>query len=183
MGNERLKMRKIVLFIAMSLDGYIADTDGKVDWLVGQDSDVEGDDSYADFVNNVDTVIMGWTTYHQIVTDLSPGEWVYDNLQSYVITHRDCSPKSNVTFVSENPCTLVNSLKQKNGKDIWICGGADIVHQLMQNNLIDKYHISVIPTILGSGIRLFDVIDQKTDLRLITSKNSNGIVELVYQKR
>ncbi len=68
-------MRKIVLFIAMSLDGYIADTDGKVDWLVGQDSDVEGDDSYADFVNNVDTVIMGWTTYHQIVTDLSPGEW------------------------------------------------------------------------------------------------------------
>ncbi len=52
-------MRKIVLFIAMSLDGYIADTDGKVDWLVGQDSDVEGDDSYADFVNNVDTVIMG----------------------------------------------------------------------------------------------------------------------------
>ena len=176
-------MRKIVLFIAMSLDGYIADTDVKVDWLVGQDSDVEGDDSYADFVNNVDTVIMGWTTYHQIVTDLSPGEWVYDNLQSYVITHRDCSPKSNVTFVSENPCTLVNSLKQKNGKDIWICGGADIVHQLMQNNLIDKYHISVIPTILGSGIRLFDVIDQKTDLRLITSKNSNGIVELVYQKR
>ena len=176
-------MRKIVLFIAMSLDGYIADTDGKVDWLVGQDSDVEGDDSYADFVNNVDTVIMGWTTYHQIVTDLSPGEWVYDNLQSYVITHRDCSPKSNVTFVSENPCTLVNSLKQKNGKDIWICGGADIVHQLMQNNLIDKYHISVIPTILGNGIRLFDVIDQKTDLRLITSKNSNGIVELVYQKR
>ena len=176
-------MRKIVLFIAMSLDGYIADTDGKVDWLVGQDSDVEGDDSYADFVNNVDTVIMGWTTYHQIVTDLSPGEWVYDNLQSYVITHRDCSPKSNVTFVSENPCTLVNSLKQKNGKDIWICGGADIVHQLMQNNLIDKYHISVIPTILGNGIRLFDVINQKTDLRLITSKNSNGIVELVYQKR
>ena len=176
-------MRKIVLFIAMSLDGYIADMDGKVDWLAGQDSNVEGDDSYADFINSVDTVIMGWTTYHQIVTDLSPGEWVYDNLQSYVITHRDCSPKSNVTFVSENPCTLVNSLKQKNGKDIWICGGADIVHQLMQNNLIDKYHISVIPTILGNGIRLFDVINRKTDLQLITSKSSNGIVELVYQKR
>jgi Dihydrofolate reductase len=78
---------------------------------------------------------------------------------------------------------LVNSLKQKNGKDIWICGGSDIVHQLMQNNLIDKYHISVIPTILGNGIRLFDVINRKTDLQLITSKSSNGIVELVYQKR
>ncbi len=126
---------------------------------------------------------MGWTTYHQIVTDLSPREWVYDNLQSYVITHRGYSSTSNIIFVSESPCMLVNSLKQKNGKDIWICGGADIVHQLMQNNLIDKYHISVIPTILGNGIRLFDVINRKTDLQLITSKSSNGIVELVYQKR
>lgn len=176
-------MRKIVLFIAMSLDGYIADTDSKVDWLAGQDNDAEGADSYADFVNSVDTVIIGWTTYHQIVTELSPGKWVYDNLQSYVITHRNYSPKSNITFVSESPCTLVNRLKQKNGRDIWVCGGADIVHQLMQNNLIDQYHISVIPTILGNGIRLFDVTDHKINLRLITSKSSNGIVELVYQKR
>lgn len=176
-------MRKIVLFIAMSLDGYIADTDGKVDWLTGQDKDIEIDESYADFVKSVDTVIMGWTTYHQVVTELSPGQWIYDNLQSYVITHKNCAPTNNITFVSESPCTLVDNLKQRNGKDIWICGGADIVHQLMQNNLIDKYHISIIPTILGNGIRLFDVMVQKTDLRFITSKNSNGIVELVYQKR
>ena len=176
-------MRKIVLFIAMSLDGYIADINGKVDWLAGQDSDVENADSYEDFVKSVDTVIMGWTTYHQIVTELSPGQWVYDNLQSYVITHRNCTSKSNVTFVSENPCTLVNGLRQKDGKDIWICGGARIVHQLMQNNLIDKYYISIIPTILGDGIRLFDVADKKIDLRFISSKSSNGIIELVYQKR
>ena len=73
--------------------------------------------------------------------------------------------------------------QQKDGKDIWICGGADIVHQLMQNNLIDKYYISIIPTILGNGIRLFDVTDKKIDLRFISSKSSNGIIELVYQKR
>lgn len=176
-------MRKIVLFIAMSLDGYIADADGRVDWLVGQDKDVETDDSYADFVKSIDTVIMGWTTYHQIVTELSPERWVYDNLQSYVITHKRCASTGNITFISESPCTLVNDLKQKSGRDIWICGGANIVHQLMQSNLIDKYHISVIPTILGNGIRLFDVMEQKTDLRLITTKNSNGIVELVYEKR
>lgn len=100
-----------------------------------------------------------------------------------MITHRDCAQDSNVTFVSEDPCTLVNGLKQKDGKDIWVCGGADIVHQLMQNNLIDIYSISIIPTILGNGIRLFDVIDQTIDLRFISSKSSNGIVELVYQKR
>lgn len=176
-------MRKTVLFIAMSLDGYIADTDGKVDWLTGQDNDAESDDSYTDFIKGVDTVIMGWKTYHQVTTELSPGQWVYNNLQSYVITHRECAPTSNITFISENPCTLINKLKQKNGKDIWICGGADIVRQLTLANLIDKYHISIIPTILGSGVRLFDTLAQKIDLRLITSKNSNGIVELVYQKR
>lgn len=65
-------MRKIVLFIAMSLDGYIADIDGKVDWLAGQDNDVESDDSYTDFVKTVDTVIMGWTTYRQIVEGYLP---------------------------------------------------------------------------------------------------------------
>ena len=176
-------MRKTVLFIAMSLDGYIADIDGNVGWLAGQDNDAESDDSYTDFIKGVDTVIMGWKTYHQVTTELSPGQWVYDNLQSYVITHRECTPTSNITFISENPCTLINELKQKNGRDIWICGGADIVRQLMLANLIDKYHISIIPTILGSGIRLFDTLAQKIDLRLITSKSSNGIVELVYQKR
>lgn len=176
-------MRKIVLFIAMSLDGYIADVDGKVDWLIGQDSDVESNDSYEDFVNSVDTIIMGWKTYHQVITELSPEQWVYDNLQSYVITHRKCTPKSNVMFVSKNPCVLVNELKQKSGKDIWICGGAYIVRQLIQDNLIDKYYISIIPTILGNGIRLFDVIDKKIDLRFISSKSSNGIVEVEYEKR
>ena len=175
-------MRKIVLFIAMSLDGYIADRNGKVDWLAGQDNGVDTEDSYGDFVKNIDTIIMGWTTYYQIITELSPGQWVYDNLQSYVITHRECTPKSNVTFVSENPCTLVNKLRQKDGKDIWICGGADIVHQLMQNNLIDTYYISIIPTLLGDGIRLFDAADNKIDLRFISSKSSNGIIELAYEK-
>lgn len=176
-------MRKIVLFIAMSLDGYIADTVGKVDWLVGQDDNIESDDSYSEFVKEIDTVVMGWKTYHQIVTELSPEQWVYANLQSYVITHRDYASTKNITFVSESPCTLVHRLKQEQGKNIWICGGADIIHQLMRDNLIDEYYISVIPTVLGNGIRLFDVMAQKIDLRFVTSRSSNGIVELVYQKR
>ena len=65
-------MRKVILYIAMSLDGFIADRDGKVDWLAGQDAIVESADSFPEFVKGVDTVIMGWRTYHQIVTELSP---------------------------------------------------------------------------------------------------------------
>lgn len=176
-------MRKVVLFIALSLDGFIADQNGKVDWLAGQDNDVETADSYADFEKSIDTVIMGWTTYHQVATELSPEKWVYENLQSYVVTHRDCPSTANITFVSTDPCSLVTELKNKDGKNIWICGGADIVRQLMQRNLIDIYHISVIPTILGDGIRLFHRLEQEIKLRLVTSKSSNGIMELIYQKR
>lgn len=65
-------MRKVILYIARSLDGFIADRNGRVGWLTGQDAGVESADSFPEFVNGVDTVIMGWRTCHQIVTDLSP---------------------------------------------------------------------------------------------------------------
>lgn len=65
-------MRKIVLYIAMSLDGYIADANGGVSWLRGQDPDNESEGSYPEFVRDIDTVVMGWETYHQVITELSP---------------------------------------------------------------------------------------------------------------
>ena len=80
-------MRRICLFIAMSLDGYIADSKGGVDWLVGQGNDDENIDAYSDFAKNIDTVLMGWNTYHQIITELSPNEWVYNDFTTYVITN------------------------------------------------------------------------------------------------
>lgn len=67
-------MRKVILFIAMSLDGYIADRNGKVDWLNSQDDHVENLNTYSIFIEGVDTVVMGWNTYHQIITELSPKE-------------------------------------------------------------------------------------------------------------
>ena len=70
----------------MSLDGYIADSTGGVDWLTGQ-SDDDSIDTYGDFVKDIDIVLMGWNTYHQIVTELSPDKWVYDDFTTYVITH------------------------------------------------------------------------------------------------
>ncbi len=71
-------MRNVVLFIAMSLDGFIADSHGNVDWLQGQSDDVETMDTYSVFIKDIDTVVIGWKTYHQIVTELSPEAWVYD---------------------------------------------------------------------------------------------------------
>lgn len=174
------------MFIAMSLDGYIADREGKVDWLAGQDGRAEKEDSYGAFEKGIDTVIMGWRTYRQVVTELSPERWVYDNLQSYVITHGEHPsdfPAADITFVQNSPCALVRELKKREGKDIWICGGADIVRQLMGEGLIDRYHISVIPTILGGGIPLFHAMEREIKLCLVVVKNCNGIVELVYERR
>ena len=73
-------MRRIILFIAMSLDGYIADEKGGVDWLSDIQTEENGENSYSHFIKEIDTVVTGWNTYHQIVTELSPGEWVYKGL-------------------------------------------------------------------------------------------------------
>ena len=176
-------MKKISLFIAMSLDGYIADKYGKVDWLVSHSNDEEMIDTYGKFIENIDTVVMGYNTYQQIINELSPNEWVYEGLTSYVITHQELTSKENIIFTNEMPVSLVRKLQQETGKGIWICGGASIVQQLIKEDVIDEYYITVIPTILGSGIRLFDNIDQKIKLKLTKSQSYNGMVDLVYTKR
>ena len=176
-------MRKVVLFIAMSLDGYIADLNGSVDWLNGQRDEVENEDTYSEFVKDIDTVVMGWKTYYQVVTELSPSEWVYSDFISYVITHKERTSTDKIRFIHESPSNLVRRLKEEDGKDIWICCGASIVQQLMQDGLIDKFYISIIPTILGSGVRLFGPLDVELKLKLMENRNYNGIMEVIYEKR
>lgn len=176
-------MRQVVLFIAMSLDGYIADHEGKVDWLGGQGDAGEMTDTYSEFVEHVDTVVMGWNTYHQVITELSPEKWVYSGLDSYVVTHKECPATEMIRFTDENPCSLIKMLKEENGKNIWICGGADIIRQLMAEDLIDVYYISVIPTLLGRGIRLFQDGNKEIPLKLIRTQSYDGITDLVYVRR
>lgn len=175
-------MRNAVLYIAMSLDGYIADKNGKVDWLDGQ-GDEENVDTYSAFVKDVDTVVMGWNTYHQVVSELSPDEWVYQDLTSYVITHRVQPSTEKIKFVDSDPCDLVRKLKREPGKKIWICGGGKIIHSLMRGGLVEEYHIAVIPTLLGGGIRLFEEMPQEVKLRLTDTRVYNGITELIYIRR
>ena len=176
-------MRKVTLFIAMSLDGYIADKDGGVDWLNGQEEDGENMDTYSEFIKTIDTIIMGWNTYHQVITELSPEEWVYPEQISYVITHREIPSTERIRFTSESPCDLVKRLREEEGNGIWICGGANIVRQLMETDLIDTLHISVIPTLLGDGVRLFGPLEKEQKLRLVKTQSYNGITDLVYEKR
>ena len=187
--NQRRKieewkhMREISLFIAMSLDGYIADSRGSVDWLNGQTEDGEMLDTYSLFVRDVDTVVMGWNTYHQIVTELSPEQWVYESMKTYVFTHSKHPSSEEICFTDREPEELLRELRQQAGKKIWVCGGANLVGQLREKGMIDEYYISVIPTLLGSGIRLFEEKSTEQRLELVSTQNYNGIVELVYKRR
>lgn len=177
-------MRKVNLFIAMSLDGYIADSEGGVDWLGGQGEESEDVDVYSAFIKDIDTVLMGWKTYHQIVTELSPEEWIYHNLKTYVFTHKEHKSTKNVQFINRDPADLITSLREKDGKDIWICGGANLIQQMVKEDLIDCYYITIIPTILGFGIRLFDnLAGKELELKLIKTQTYNGMTDLVYVRR
>lgn len=175
-------MRKIVLFIAMSLDGYIADANGGIDWLGGENAGEDDMVSYQEFIRDIDTVIMGARTYHQLVTELSPGEWVYPDFTSYVVTHRPKKDTDHIRFTDEHPVQLARRLQAETGRDIWICGGAEIVKQLVQADMIDKYYINMMPTILGGGIRLFDTTEKEIKLKLLQTKSYNGITDLVYER-
>lgn len=174
-------MRKVVLYIAMSLDGYIADQTGSVAWLDGDGSDPENFGSYPEFINTVDTVIMGNRTYQQITTELSPESWPYTGMQSYVLTHHKQSDQCEIHFVDAPIGTLLSSLKQQDGKNIWLCGGADILNQALKANMVDELTISILPTLLGGGIRLFPADETMKSLTLISHRSYNGIVDLVYR--
>ncbi len=175
-------MRKIILYIATSLDGYIADRDGSVDWLTG-DGSGEDSDSYAKLLERADTVLLGWNTYHQIVTQLSPERWVYDGLESYVFTHRPLPSVPGITFTAADPRALVRELKARPGKDIWLCGGAALTQTLAAAGLIDRYELTVIPTLLGGGVPLFGALPEERKLHLLHTAVHNGMTELVYVPR
>lgn len=176
-------MKKICLFIAMSLDGYIADSKGGVDWLKGQGDGGEDVDPYSEFVKNIDTILMGWNTYHQVVTELSPDEWIYGDFTTYVITHNEKASSENIRFLNMDPAELVKRLRAESGKNIWICGGANLIRQLVNEDLIDCYYITVIPTLLGSGIRLFEGGKGEIRLKLLDTRSYNGMTDLIYVRR
>lgn len=176
-------MRNVVLFIAMSLDGCIAAPDGSVGWLGGQDANGNDTVSYERFFAGVSDIVMGYTTYHQLKTELCPEAWPYAGRTVYVLTHRAPEAAEGVVFTGEPIEALLTRLKAQEGGEIWVCGGASVVHQCMRQGLIDRYHINMIPTILGDGIRLFGTQEQEIPLRLLSTEHYNGIVDLVYMKR
>lgn len=167
-------MRKVILFIASSLDGYIARTSGSVDWLF-----TDQDYGYTDFLAGVDTILMGRRTYEQV---LSFGEYPYKDIQGYVFSKvRAGETDEHVTFISGDPAGFVEGLKSSTGKDIWLVGGAAVIQLFMVHDLIDEFMIFVHPIILGKGIPLFHA---PVPTRTLSFQNcrafDTGLVRLTY---
>lgn len=174
--------RRVVLYIATSLDGYIARDNGAIDWLEGDNSEPESDLGYEKFYEGIDTVILGRTTYEQVINELSPDEWPYKDKEGFVVTTKNINNQKNITFVKEDIGYFVKELKQKQGKDIWIIGGAELVDGLIKENLIDDYMITIMPIILGEGIPLFKEKNPEIRLTLKESQSYNGAVMMHYRR-
>ncbi len=174
------KERKVVLYIATSLDGYIADERGDISWLSIVETPGE-DYGYGEFIKSVDTVIMGRKTYDKI---LSFGiEFPHRDKECYIITRQQKPPDGNITFYNGDMGELIKKLKEKSGKDIFIDGGAQVVNELMKLDLIDEYIISIIPIFLGSGIRLFEQGRPQMNLKLKSCKDfPSGLVQMNYER-
>ncbi len=173
---------KVVLYISMSLDGFIATNDDDLSWLSRVEK--EGEDyGYTDFMETVDTYIVGRRTY-EVILKLTGGIFPQAKKYTcYVLSRVSRKGENGVHFYNGEIEDLINKLKSEKGKDIYCDGGGQIVQLLMEKNLIDEYIISIIPIILGDGKRLFLGGTPPIDLIAKPSKQfESGLVQLHYVK-
>ncbi len=174
--------RKVILYIATSIDGFIADSNGEIAWLDTGVKNEEVDTSYDHFYQQVDTVILGRTTFDQVTTELSPNYYPYADSITYCLTSQKRENTDKIIFTDQSIVDLVKQLKKSNGRDIFIVGGASIIQPLVERNLIDEYILATIPIILGKGIPLFHPIKNPVALKPISTQLLNHIIYRTYQK-
>jgi dihydrofolate reductase len=169
-------MAKIILYVAASLDGYIARKDESLDWLPTP----EGHDfGYKDFLSGIGITLMGNKTYQLTKTF---GEFEYPDKQNYIFSRSAHAPEPHITWISENPADFTRRLKAEATTDIWLIGGGEIVKILYEAALIDELHLTQIPVILGDGIPLWPTNHRETKLEVIEVIDfGSGVVQGRYK--
>lgn len=180
-GGVQTSPRKIIAYIATSVDGYIARPDGGVDWLNRpQPKDGYGMDA---FVRSIDTVLWGRKTYDFAVK--MGGVGAYGNVKHYAFSRQPPSdPLPEVEFVSEPIPEFVGKLRAREGKNVWMMGGASIIASFLDCGGIDEFSIHVIPVMIGEGIPLVAPRHRNIPLELISAPSfPDGVVHLHYAVR
>src|SRR5690606_3842341 len=177
------RMRKLSLFIAMSLDGYIAKPNDDLSFL--NIVEQEGEDyGYTEFTNEVDTLIVGRKTYDYVLKEIGPSH--YDNGQRdvYVITRTERPQVGRTMFYTGDITHLVKRLKSENGKNIYCDGGAELINELLKIDVIVELIISVIPIMIGDVIKLFQDGRSEQLLQLVQVKTYKARMrQLDYTKK
>ena len=169
--------RKLVLYIAISLDGYIATEDDSLEWLFKIEG--EGDNGYSEFYNTVDTILIGRRTYDWII-EKEKGEFPYKNKKCYVFSKSENDKNENVEFISQDVAEFTNKIKRLDGGNIWLVGGGDLLHSFIKEKLVDEFIITIAPILIGHGIPLFNKNDFELDLKLKGMRTFNQFAELHY---
>ncbi|MCU1220917.1 MAG: hypothetical protein JWN42_2114 [Candidatus Angelobacter sp.] len=170
-------MRKIILALGISIDGYIARRDGTFDFLF-----MPKDFSMAEFFKSIDTGIMGRKTYDVAKAQSESG--FGPKIKTYVLS-RTLPPgeREGKTFVNLAPQALVEKIRQLKGKDIWLMGGGEIARDFLSADLVDELHLGLVPVLLGEGLPLFPSGFPQRNFELIENKSfSRGLISLKYKR-
>jgi dihydrofolate reductase len=176
-------MSNITLYIASSLDGYIADKNGSVVWLEEIPNPDNTDYGYAEFLEEIDTVVMGRTTYEQVLR--FGGDWPYIHQHTVIVSSdKSYQPRTqNTTVLSTLHRSVIEKLRSQSHKGIWLVGGGQLVSAFLKLHAIDRMMLFVMPRMLGSGIRLFPEESPSISFKLDKVSNYNsGVVLLDYKK-
>ena len=174
-----MEKRKVKVYIAVSLDGYIAHSDGNIDWL---DSVARPDEDYgyAAFIETIDTVIMGRKTYEKVLS--FGGDFPHAGRDCYVLSRTERPSEGQIHFYSGSPDNLLDQIRSRRGKDIFIDGGSEAIDLFREKGLIDSYTVSIIPILLGEGIPLFKESKAELPLKLVEATTfDSGLVQLTYE--
>ncbi len=166
-------MRKIILNVAVSLDGFIEGSNREIDWCF-----VDQDYGMTDFLNRIDTICLGRRSYELLIqTSKNP----FPDKMKYVFSKTMKNTKDKIHIINQDVEKEVNFIKNQAGKDIWLFGGAGLVTTFMNCGLVDEIQLAVHPLLLGQGKPLFLEIKKKFGLKLFDIKKySTGLVQIFY---
>lgn len=185
--SNNLKQRRIILDLAVTLDGFIEGKNGEVDWCI-----MDPDMGFTNFLNEIDTILYGrksydlWGQYipQAEASDSEKEIWkLVHSKKKYVFSRTQRNTDNKAIFINENILEEVNKLKNKPGKDIWLYGGSSLITTFINLGLVDEFRLSIHPVILGEGKSLFIDIKQRMNLKMVNTRTfSSGVVQLIYHR-